>query len=95
MSCYKVGRSGSGAITQVDPPESPGHMALPWRTAVTYRGLNRGLGRLLSVTCDAAMDELTTPVREQHKFSVGKLQEYLVGRSRVSAGDTLTVKQYR
>uniref|UniRef100_A0A667YZ89 Acyl-CoA dehydrogenase family member 11 n=1 Tax=Myripristis murdjan TaxID=586833 RepID=A0A667YZ89_9TELE len=69
-------------------------MALPWRAAVTYRGLNRGLGRLLSVTCDAAMDELTTPVREQHKFNVGKLQEYLVGRSRVSAGDTLTVKQY-
>ncbi|XP_017262002.1 acyl-CoA dehydrogenase family member 11 [Kryptolebias marmoratus] len=40
------------------------------------------------------MEEVTTPVRPQHKFSVSNLQKYLSARSRVSNNDTLTVKQY-
>lgn len=43
-----------------------------------------------------AMEELTTSVRQQHKFSVGKLQRYLSAESlTVSNNDTLTVRQYR
>ncbi|AWP20566.1 putative acyl-CoA dehydrogenase family member 11 isoform 2 [Scophthalmus maximus] len=37
------------------------------------------------------MDELTTPVRQQHKFDVGRLQEYLSAKLNA---DTLTVRQY-
>lgn len=40
------------------------------------------------------MEELTTPVRQHHKFSVDRLQRYLSVNSRVSNNDTLTVKQY-
>ncbi|TNN73436.1 Acyl-CoA dehydrogenase family member 11 [Liparis tanakae] len=41
------------------------------------------------------MEELTTSVRHQHKFSVAKLQRYLSAESRtVSNNDTLTVRQY-
>ncbi|XP_029313709.1 acyl-CoA dehydrogenase family member 11 [Cottoperca gobio] len=40
------------------------------------------------------MEELTTPVRQQHKFSVSRLQRYLSVNSRVSNNDTLTVRQY-
>ncbi|XP_067342590.1 acyl-CoA dehydrogenase family member 11 isoform X2 [Channa argus] len=40
------------------------------------------------------MEELTTPVREQHKFSVDRLQRYLSVKSLVSNNDTLTVRQY-
>ncbi|XP_056290799.1 LOW QUALITY PROTEIN: acyl-CoA dehydrogenase family member 11 [Pseudoliparis swirei] len=41
------------------------------------------------------MEELTTSVRQQHKFSVGKLQIYLSAESlTVSNNDTLTVRQY-
>ncbi|XP_049420541.1 acyl-CoA dehydrogenase family member 11 isoform X2 [Epinephelus fuscoguttatus] len=40
------------------------------------------------------MEELTTPVREQHKFNVDRLQRYLSANSRVSHNDTLTVRQY-
>ncbi|KAM6978094.1 acyl-CoA dehydrogenase family member 11 [Aplochiton taeniatus] len=40
------------------------------------------------------MDDLTTSVREQHKFSVSNLQKYLASKARVSLNDTLTVRQY-
>ncbi|KAM6908425.1 acyl-CoA dehydrogenase family member 11 [Lycodopsis pacificus] len=41
------------------------------------------------------MEDLTTSVRQQHKFSVGGLQRYLSVKSRtVSNNDTLTVRQY-
>ncbi|XP_036935503.1 acyl-CoA dehydrogenase family member 11 [Acanthopagrus latus] len=40
------------------------------------------------------MDELTTPVRQQHKFSVDRLLRYLSVKSLVSNNDTLTVRQY-
>ncbi|XP_044032726.1 nephrocystin-3 isoform X2 [Siniperca chuatsi] len=40
------------------------------------------------------MEELTTPIREQHKFSVGRLKSYLSVKSRVSSNGTLTVRQY-
>ncbi|KAL7373861.1 hypothetical protein ABVT39_016201 [Epinephelus coioides] len=40
------------------------------------------------------MEELTIPVREQHKFNVDRLQRYLSANSRVSHNDTLTVRQY-
>ncbi|XP_034003416.1 acyl-CoA dehydrogenase family member 11 [Trematomus bernacchii] len=40
------------------------------------------------------MEELTTPVRQQHAFSVSRLHKYLSVKSRVSTEDTLTVKQY-
>uniref|UniRef100_A0A667YS62 Acyl-CoA dehydrogenase family member 11 n=1 Tax=Myripristis murdjan TaxID=586833 RepID=A0A667YS62_9TELE len=75
VPCYKVGRSGYGAITQVDSPQSPGHMALPWRAAVTYRGLNRGLGRLLSVTCDSSTSSMWANCRST--WSAGR--ECLLG----------------
>uniref|UniRef100_A0A3B4TRM3 Acyl-CoA dehydrogenase family member 11 n=1 Tax=Seriola dumerili TaxID=41447 RepID=A0A3B4TRM3_SERDU len=38
------------------------------------------------------MEERTTPVREQHKFSVGRLQRYLSANS--VNNNTLTVRQY-
>uniref|UniRef100_A0A3B4YGZ4 Aminoglycoside phosphotransferase domain-containing protein n=1 Tax=Seriola lalandi dorsalis TaxID=1841481 RepID=A0A3B4YGZ4_SERLL len=38
------------------------------------------------------MEERTTPVREQHKFSVGRLQRYLSANS--VHNNTLTVRQY-
>uniref|UniRef100_A0A8D3BWG1 Acyl-CoA dehydrogenase family member 11 n=1 Tax=Scophthalmus maximus TaxID=52904 RepID=A0A8D3BWG1_SCOMX len=37
------------------------------------------------------LSELTTPVRQQHKFDVGRLQEYLSAKLNA---DTLTVRQY-
>ncbi|KAA8580698.1 hypothetical protein FQN60_013656 [Etheostoma spectabile] len=40
------------------------------------------------------MEELTTPVRQQHKFSVERLQRYLSVKARVSNNDTLTIRQY-
>ncbi|MEQ2212427.1 hypothetical protein XENOCAPTIV_030506 [Xenoophorus captivus] len=40
------------------------------------------------------MEEQTTPVRVQHKFNVGNLHRYLLVKSLVSNGDTLTVRQY-
>ncbi|KAM9337033.1 acyl-CoA dehydrogenase family member 11 [Symphorus nematophorus] len=40
------------------------------------------------------MDELTTPERQQHKFSVDRLLSYLSVKSLVSNNDTLTVRQY-
>ncbi|XP_070841821.1 acyl-CoA dehydrogenase family member 11 [Chaetodon trifascialis] len=40
------------------------------------------------------MEEQTTPVRQQHKFNVGRLLSYLSAKSRVSNNDTLTVRQY-
>uniref|UniRef100_A0A671WDM7 Acyl-CoA dehydrogenase family member 11 n=1 Tax=Sparus aurata TaxID=8175 RepID=A0A671WDM7_SPAAU len=40
------------------------------------------------------MDELTTPVRQQHKFSADRLLSYLSVKSLVSNNDTLTVRQY-
>ncbi|KAM8731278.1 acyl-CoA dehydrogenase family member 11 [Acanthopagrus schlegelii] len=40
------------------------------------------------------MDELTTHVRQQHKFSVDRLLRYLSVKSLVSNNDTLTVRQY-
>uniref|UniRef100_A0A8C9ZVZ9 Acyl-CoA dehydrogenase family member 11 n=1 Tax=Sander lucioperca TaxID=283035 RepID=A0A8C9ZVZ9_SANLU len=40
------------------------------------------------------MEELTTPVRQQHKFSVDRLQRYLSVKARVSNNDTLTIRQY-
>ncbi|KAL3040384.1 hypothetical protein OYC64_011418 [Pagothenia borchgrevinki] len=40
------------------------------------------------------MEELTTPVRQQHAFSVSRLHKYLSVKSRVSTEDTLTVRQY-
>ncbi|XP_035474497.2 nephrocystin-3 isoform X1 [Scophthalmus maximus] len=46
--------------------------------------------RPLQSTC-RDMDELTTPVRQQHKFDVGRLQEYLSAKLNA---DTLTVRQY-
>lgn len=40
------------------------------------------------------MEELITPVRPQHEFSIDRLQRYLSVKSRVSSNDTLTVRQY-
>ncbi|KAF1373083.1 hypothetical protein PFLUV_G00256640 [Perca fluviatilis] len=40
------------------------------------------------------MEELTTAVRQQHKFSVDRLQRYLSVKARVSNNDTLTIRQY-
>ncbi|XP_054479307.1 acyl-CoA dehydrogenase family member 11 [Anoplopoma fimbria] len=41
------------------------------------------------------MEEQTTPVRQQHAFSVDRLQRYLsVNTQTVSTSDTLTVRQY-
>ncbi|XP_034562004.1 acyl-CoA dehydrogenase family member 11 [Notolabrus celidotus] len=40
------------------------------------------------------MEEQTTPVRQQHKFNVDRLQRYLSARSLVSNNDALTVRQY-
>ncbi|XP_034053336.1 acyl-CoA dehydrogenase family member 11-like [Gymnodraco acuticeps] len=40
------------------------------------------------------MEELTTPVRQQHAFSVSRLLKYLSVKSTVSNEDTLTVRQY-
>ncbi|XP_028289159.1 acyl-CoA dehydrogenase family member 11 [Parambassis ranga] len=40
------------------------------------------------------MEELTTPVRPQHRFNVGSLQRYLSTKLRVSNNDTFTVRQY-
>lgn len=40
------------------------------------------------------MEELTTPVRQQHAFSVSRLHKYLSVKSRVSNEETLTVRQY-
>ncbi|XP_041670325.1 acyl-CoA dehydrogenase family member 11 isoform X2 [Cheilinus undulatus] len=40
------------------------------------------------------MEEQTTPVRPQHKFSVDRLQRYLSVKSLVSNNDTVTVRQY-
>ncbi|XP_053198664.1 nephrocystin-3 isoform X2 [Scomber japonicus] len=40
------------------------------------------------------MDDLTTPIRQHHEFSVGRLQRYLSVKSRVLNNDTLTVRQY-
>uniref|UniRef100_A0A8D0DAK3 Acyl-CoA dehydrogenase family member 11 n=1 Tax=Sander lucioperca TaxID=283035 RepID=A0A8D0DAK3_SANLU len=40
------------------------------------------------------INTLTTPVRQQHKFSVDRLQRYLSVKARVSNNDTLTIRQY-
>uniref|UniRef100_A0A7N9ANE2 Acyl-CoA dehydrogenase family member 11 n=1 Tax=Mastacembelus armatus TaxID=205130 RepID=A0A7N9ANE2_9TELE len=40
------------------------------------------------------MEELTIPVRQQHRFDISKLQRYLSVKSLVSNNDTLTVRQY-
>lgn len=40
------------------------------------------------------MDDQTTRVREQHKFSVSNLHRYLASKARVSLNDTFTVRQY-
>ncbi|KAF7667350.1 hypothetical protein LDENG_00065220 [Lucifuga dentata] len=40
------------------------------------------------------MEELTTLVRENHKFNVCRLQRYLSAKSLVSNNDTLTVREY-
>uniref|UniRef100_A0A3P9D5B3 Acyl-CoA dehydrogenase family member 11 n=1 Tax=Maylandia zebra TaxID=106582 RepID=A0A3P9D5B3_9CICH len=40
------------------------------------------------------MEEPTTPVRQQHKFNVGRLQRYLTAKTLLSNNDTLTVRQY-
>lgn len=41
------------------------------------------------------MDEMTTPVRPQHKFDVARLLSYLSAHSIVSSNETLAVRQYR
>uniref|UniRef100_I3JF01 Acyl-CoA dehydrogenase family member 11 n=1 Tax=Oreochromis niloticus TaxID=8128 RepID=I3JF01_ORENI len=40
------------------------------------------------------MEEPTTPVRQQHKFNVGRLQRYLTAKTLLSNNGTLTVRQY-
>ncbi|KAK2859544.1 hypothetical protein Q5P01_004164 [Channa striata] len=40
------------------------------------------------------MEELTTPVRQQHKFSIDRLQRYLSVKALVSNNETLAVRQY-
>lgn len=40
------------------------------------------------------MEEQTTPVRQQHKFNVDRLQRYLSAQSLVSSNDALSVRQY-
>ncbi|KAF6716785.1 Acyl-CoA dehydrogenase family member 11 [Oryzias melastigma] len=40
------------------------------------------------------MDDLTTPVRQQHKFDVNKLQKYLSVKLRLSDNGSLSVRQY-
>uniref|UniRef100_A0A3Q4HNC8 Acyl-CoA dehydrogenase family member 11 n=1 Tax=Neolamprologus brichardi TaxID=32507 RepID=A0A3Q4HNC8_NEOBR len=45
-----------------------------------------------SYNCE--MEEPTTPVRQQHKFNVGRLQRYLTAKTLLSNNDTLTVRQY-
>uniref|UniRef100_H2M342 Acyl-CoA dehydrogenase family member 11 n=1 Tax=Oryzias latipes TaxID=8090 RepID=H2M342_ORYLA len=40
------------------------------------------------------MDDLTTPVRQQHKFDVSKLQKYLSAKLRLSDNGALSVRQY-
>lgn len=41
------------------------------------------------------MDEHTTPVRQQHKFDVARLLNYLSANSLVSNDDSVSVRQYR
>lgn len=41
------------------------------------------------------MDELTTPVREQHKLDVARLLSYLSANLQVSSKETLAIRQYR
>ncbi|KAM9712832.1 acyl-CoA dehydrogenase family member 11 [Menidia menidia] len=41
-----------------------------------------------------SMEELTTPVREKHKFNVGSLQRYLSFEMQLSNNETFTVRQY-
>ncbi|KAG7264557.1 hypothetical protein CRUP_019965 [Coryphaenoides rupestris] len=41
------------------------------------------------------MEDLLTPVREEHQFSVSRLQKYLLGSSLVASSGPLTVRQYR
>ncbi|RVE58698.1 hypothetical protein OJAV_G00197140 [Oryzias javanicus] len=40
------------------------------------------------------MDDLTTPVRQQHKFDVSKLQKYLSVKLRLSENGSFSVRQY-
>lgn len=40
------------------------------------------------------MEDHTTPVRQQHKFSVDRLQRYLSAKSLLSTNEALTVRQY-
>ncbi|XP_059182716.1 acyl-CoA dehydrogenase family member 11 [Centropristis striata] len=40
------------------------------------------------------MEELTTPVRQQHEFNVGRLKKYMSVKLQVSNNDALTVRQY-
>uniref|UniRef100_A0A3P9HS28 Acyl-CoA dehydrogenase family member 11 n=1 Tax=Oryzias latipes TaxID=8090 RepID=A0A3P9HS28_ORYLA len=40
------------------------------------------------------MDDPTTPVRQQHKFDVSKLQKYLSAKLRLSDNGALSVRQY-
>ncbi|KAJ3611587.1 hypothetical protein NHX12_021602 [Muraenolepis orangiensis] len=40
------------------------------------------------------MEDSTTPVREEHKFDVSRLQKYLLGKIRILGNDQLTVRQY-
>lgn len=40
------------------------------------------------------MDDLTTPVREQHKFNVDRLRKYLSVKSLLSSNDKITIRQY-
>ncbi|KAM9332473.1 acyl-CoA dehydrogenase family member 11 isoform 2-T2 [Pholidichthys leucotaenia] len=40
------------------------------------------------------MENLTTPVRHQHKFNVVRLEKYLSSKSRVSNEESLSVRQY-
>lgn len=41
------------------------------------------------------MDELTTPVREQHKLNVARLLSYLSANLQVSSKEALIIRQYR
>ena len=41
------------------------------------------------------MEDQTTHVREEHKFDVGNLQQYLALKNIVPNNGTLTVRQYR
>ncbi|XP_020791372.1 acyl-CoA dehydrogenase family member 11 isoform X1 [Boleophthalmus pectinirostris] len=40
------------------------------------------------------MDDWTTPVREQHKFNIDRLQNYLSAKSLLSNNDRITISQY-